>query len=81
MQRTPRRLGRHITEERPEFFMMYLKDNELTLSCYWHVGNDVISVKAAGLTMHSGLVYVNYQFTDGFRIAKAAQDQKAKAAY
>jgi hypothetical protein len=64
------------TSERPDFFMMYLKDKEQHLECYWHVGRDAIALDAVGLTVKAAVLCLEYQFSPEFDRAKSGADEK-----
>src|ERR1700722_3414191 len=60
--------------DRPDFFMMYLKDKEQHLICYWRVGKDDIALQAVGLNIQSAILSVTYQFSPELERAKAKMD-------
>jgi hypothetical protein len=67
--------------ERPDFFMMYLKDKEQHLNCYWQVSNDFIELDALGVTINAAMIAVTYQFYPEVRRAKALADEKEKSTF
>jgi len=64
--------------ERPDFFMMYLKDKEQHLSCTWNVGTHSagILLEAESLDIDTAIVGVKYQFYPEFERAQAGADEK-----
>jgi hypothetical protein len=70
------------TSERPDFFMMYLKDKEQHLSCSWTIGHTAaISLTAESLDIETAIISVEYQFYPEFTRAQAGADEKKKDSF
>ena len=64
------------TSDRPDFFMLYLKDKEQHLFCAWDVGQTTILLEAESLDIDTAIVGVKYQFIPEFERSKAGADKK-----
>ena len=66
------------TSDRPDFFMLYLKDKEQHLSCTWNVGtrSAAILLEAESLDIDTAIVGVKYQFYPEFEKAQVGADDK-----
>jgi len=66
------------TSDRPDFFMLYLKDKEQHLSCTWSVGtrSAAILLEAESLDIDTAIVGVKYQFYPEFEKAQVGADDK-----
>ena len=66
------------TSDRPDFFMLYLKDKEQHLSCTWSVGtrSAAILLEAESLDIDTAIVGLKYQFYPEFEKARVGADDK-----